>query len=132
MTGYTYSTADDLAAENAKPLADDLVTEEMINEAIRVYRADERIDKCMRTILRAVAPMIASRAWEAPWIDYRLQKLLEAEREACAKIIDDYFGGHAVGDHSLAGLAAAIRARGGTPPARRPGEIDWSAMDRED
>jgi hypothetical protein len=28
-------------------------------------------------------------------------------------------------------IAAAIRARGETPPARRPGEIDWSAMDKD-
>jgi hypothetical protein len=31
-----------------------------------------------------------ARAWELPWIDYRLQKLLEAERDACAQIAREH------------------------------------------
>jgi hypothetical protein len=103
---------------------EDLVTEEMIEAAARAIREagrqpqpteDDIIREEAIFALRAVAPMIAARVASkllaADWGE-SVGRAVAAEREACAKIVDDYFGGFAVGDHSLAGLPAAIRARG--------------------
>jgi hypothetical protein len=102
--------------------ADDLVTEDMINEAIRVYRADERIDKCLGKILRAVAPMIAARAMDDDKIRDRVvviaKRMVAAEREACARLAADMgraWEADGIGDDGAAeAIAAAIRARGET------------------
>jgi hypothetical protein len=124
------------------PAADDLVTEEMLDVAVEAI-ADPAGDYAqvfreeLLTALRAVAPMIAERArfrneqatglqWNAAWVSGA-----RAEREAIAKIVkatEDWDDCLEASNHIL----AAIRARGETPPKPRPGEIDWSAMDRED
>jgi hypothetical protein len=103
--------------------ADDLVTDEMVAMAVGLLfggprRAEDY--QAIGAILRAVAPLIAARAWEAPWIDYRLHALLAAEREACKQIARQHeeasrelgFEGAA---NAAASIADAIAARGKTP-----------------
>jgi hypothetical protein len=118
--------------------ADDLVTEEMVDAAsYELARWSALSTSSVRAALRAVAPLIAALAV----IDkgYRdLQAWRDgneagraAEREAIAKIVTETEGWDdclEASNHIL----AAIRARGETPPKpRRPGEIDWSATDKD-
>jgi hypothetical protein len=121
--------------------ADDIVTDEMVGDAFCAWHGSrgtdaERIDAA----LRAVAPMIAARAFEQcrhiPGLEGKFAWKVGAreEREACAQIVAEHFHDQGGEEFERFGrrIAAAIRARGETPPVRRPGEIDWSAMDKED
>jgi hypothetical protein len=102
-------------------VSDDLVTEEMVGDAFCAWHGArgtdaERIDAA----LRAVAPMIAGRAQLSSRIEPAVQQLVREEREACAKIADQYkeaieLDGHAWTEGFLVAcesIAAAIRARG--------------------
>jgi hypothetical protein len=119
------------------PAAEDLVTEEILDAAVEAI-ADPAGDYAqvfrdeLLTALRAVAPMIAARSttylrnstYDA------VGHAVAAEREAIAQIVketDDWDDCLEASNHIL----AAIRARGETP-TKAPGEIDWSAMDKED
>jgi hypothetical protein len=106
--------------------ADDLVTEEMVEKAVATYLASWSTSagwspgQSMAAALRAVAPMIAARAWEPPWIDYRLHALLAAERDACKQIAREHEEasrdlGIASAADAAASIADAIAARGETP-----------------
>jgi hypothetical protein len=103
--------------------ADDLVTEEMIEQclAAAVAAAPDGERSAITACLRAVAPMIAARAraqtneasfgeLQAAWV-HSLNSVVVAEREACAKIAETY--PYDVEGSDL--IAAAIRARGETP-----------------
>jgi hypothetical protein len=81
---------------------------------------DGTLDDGLRAALRAVAPMIAARAraqtneasfgeLQAAWV-HRLNSVVAAEREACAKLVRE-FGDTPMLNH----IANAIRARGETP-----------------
>jgi hypothetical protein len=61
--------------------------------------------------------------------DDLVTRAVAAEREACAKIAEEHCTSDLVA--LVCGfIAAAIRARGETP-TKAPGEIDWSAMDKD-
>jgi hypothetical protein len=102
--------------------ADDLVTAEIDDAFARAYyEADgPNNGEAVHAALRAVAPMIAARAWEPPWIDYRLHALLAAERDACKQIAREHEEasrdlGIASAADAAASIADAIAARGETP-----------------
>jgi hypothetical protein len=106
--------------------ADDIVTDEMVGDAFCAWHGSrgtdaERIDAA----LRAVAPMIAARTHMRD-----MQNVVVAEHNVIANELFNA-GLEDAADYVLE-RAAAIRARGETTPARRPGEIDWPAMDKED
>jgi hypothetical protein len=100
--------------------AGDLVTEEMVDAAFEAWYGVHHTGNwrgAVEAALRAVAPMIAARAAEFTDICGRYRTAVRAaEREACAQVADD-FGSFII--------AKRIRAKA-------PGEIDWSAMDKED
>jgi hypothetical protein len=102
--------------------ADDLVTAEIDDAFARAYyEADgPNNGEAVHAALRAVAPMIAARAWEPPWIDYRLHALLAAERDACKQIAREHEEASRHLDlegaaNAAASIADAIAARGETP-----------------
>jgi hypothetical protein len=98
--------------------AEDLVTEEILDVAVEAI-ADPAGDYAqvfreeLRTALRAVAPLIAARVelkLAAEPMRTAEARLVAAEREACAKIAEDY----ANRQSQNSAIAAAIRARGET------------------
>jgi hypothetical protein len=111
--------------------ADDLVTEAMMDVAAAAFENsdathDGTLDDGLRAALRAVAPMIAARAFEQcrhiPGLEGKFAWRVGArdEREACAKIAEQHGeASHDVGyfgvSNAAASIAAAIRARGETP-----------------
>jgi hypothetical protein len=116
--------------------ADELVTEEMTDKAAaKLFVLGWNVsDAGVRAALRAVAPLIAARALER-WEKASAEGMRRAdamarqeEREACAKTADEYAAKSVFGYATI--IAAAIRARGETP-TKAPGEIDWSAMDKD-
>jgi hypothetical protein len=105
--------------------ADDLVTDEMIKLAVEALwdNDNSRGGGGVAAALRAVAPLIAARAAEFTDICGRYRTAVRtAERGAIARDLMDA-GWEEAADYVL--------ERGRTPPARRPGEIDWSAMDKD-
>jgi hypothetical protein len=120
------------------PVADDLVTEEILDVAVEAI-ADPAGDYAqvfreeLLTALRAVAPLIAARAdpYKRQEREH-IERAVAAEREVIAKIVketEDWNDCLEACNYIL----AAIRARGETTTkTRSPGEIDWSATDRED
>jgi hypothetical protein len=99
---------DGIMFEKHNSAADDLVTEEIITEvAARIWnnRGASAIDTA-EAILRAVAPLIAARAIARHYDDLAADSREKLER------------------------AAASRARG-EKTTKAPGEIDWSAMDKD-
>jgi hypothetical protein len=109
---------------------DDLVTAEMIESAMRAINArldefrDERllsVEIAVEIALRAVAPMIAARAFEQcrhiPGLEGKFAWRVGAreEREACAKLAKQWMESQAFWPSHAEALAAAIRARGETP-----------------
>jgi hypothetical protein len=113
----------DATLTETKNLADDLVTDEMVEIAHEVMVADHgdfRDD--LAAALRAVAPMIAARATTDAGVRLTMAssvRLAERrEREACAKIAENRAEEGECGTwQAQEGLiiAAAIRARGETP-----------------
>jgi hypothetical protein len=127
--------------------ADDLVTEEMVSVAGEAYDAyrDKRTGRgceahgweCIQAALRAVAPLIAERVRSMPYQPIvtagMLDGVLPAKpgglREAIAAMWETEEAAARMWEAE--DIAAAIRGRGETP-TKAPGEIDWSAMDKED
>jgi hypothetical protein len=108
--------------------ADDLVTEEMVEKAVAAMRVvgtegaateEDLYREEAAAAIRAVAPMIAARAFEQcrhiPGLEGKFAWRVGAreEREACAKIAE-VMDADGLGCSGPA-IAAAIRARGETP-----------------
>jgi hypothetical protein len=130
---------------------DDLVTEEMVVAAMLAYDSygTQASRDAVRAALLDVAPMIAAREREGLLLREikiraaaralikaadRINELEALLREAEKWIPDtmESKSGRMCGPtvKLKAKIAAAIRARGETP-TKAPGEIDWSAMDKD-
>jgi hypothetical protein len=113
--------------------AEDLVTDEMVGDAFCAWHEARGTDaERIYAALRAVAPLIAARAdpYKRQEREH-IERAVAAEREVIAKIVketEDWNDCLEACNYIL----AAIRARGETTTkTRSPGEIDWSATDKD-
>ena len=74
--------------------------------ALREYAAGRA---CTQSVIDALGPMFL---WSKSAFDAEIRKAVEAEREACAKVCDDYETEDDITTMWLNTVADAIRARG--------------------
>lgn len=80
-------------AQQQHETTEDLVTEEMVAAFLRVMPLDDcgmgaELRAEVAAALRAVAPLIAARALEKPFLDAYAAPAVAAEREAIARLAD--------------------------------------------
>jgi hypothetical protein len=74
--------------------------------ALREYAAGRA---CTQSVIDALGPMSL---WSKSAFDAEIRKAVEAEREACAKVVEESSLPDAYSEACLPEIAAAIRARG--------------------